>query len=133
MGFFFKFISWSRRIVLKRFQNDRDSLKCGKSNDKQCWPYKFEDILLSGRCMTPGGPGTQHAKNRIYFFFKIHFRHEKKVKNFFSALNVIDQLSNALLYIASGSLKRKRHHIKVINPPLALILESPSSYYSSWS
>ena len=88
--------------------------------------------MLSGRCMTPGGPGTQHAKNRIYFFSRKIFDKKKLFffKNFFFALNSIDQLSNALLYIASGSLKRKRRNIKVINPPLALSLESPSSYYS---
>ena len=35
MGFFFKFISWSRRIVLKRFQSDSDSLKQRKVKEKK--------------------------------------------------------------------------------------------------
>ena len=49
MGFFFKFISWSRRIVLKRFQSDSDSLKEASprilSFKKKCafffWDRKF--------------------------------------------------------------------------------------------
>ena len=37
MGFFFKFISWFRRIVWKRFQNDSSSLKVGELALKMFW------------------------------------------------------------------------------------------------
>ena len=67
---FFKVISWFRRNVLKRFRNAPGSLKRGKAMRKKCRPNNFEDILLSGRCMTPGGSGDQHANNRKRLFSK---------------------------------------------------------------
>ena len=94
MGFFLKFISWSRRIVLKRFQNAPGSLKHGKGARKKCWPNKFDDILLSGRWMTPGAPGVQYEKVN-YFFLQTKFLSRKK--NIFSKLF----FSHQILYISS--------------------------------
>ena len=41
-GIFFKFMSWSRRIILKRLQDNSGSIKCRKVMRKKCWSYKFE-------------------------------------------------------------------------------------------
>ena len=67
---FLKFISWSRRIILKRFLSAPGRLKPRKATRKKCWPNKFDDFLLCGRCMIPGGSGAQHEKNRERLFSK---------------------------------------------------------------
>ena len=75
--FFLKFISWSRRIVLKQFLNAPGRLKLRKATRKKCWPNKFDVFLLCGRCMIPGGSGAQYEKNRERLFSKWIFDTKK--------------------------------------------------------
>ena len=45
--FFWKFISWSRRIVLKQFQNDSASLSARKLKDKKCFTEITGSVVVS--------------------------------------------------------------------------------------
>ena len=98
MGFFLKFISWFRRNVLKRFRSAPGSLKRGKAIRKKCRPTNFEDILLSGRCVTPGGSGDQHAKNRKRLFSKLFF----DTKKIFFFKTFFFQSKSLLLYFKNA-------------------------------
>ena len=95
MVFFLKFISWSRRIVLRQFENGPSSLKRKKGTGKIWRSYKFEVILLSGRLYNTRSPGDQHEKIEVKkkstqnfvtkkkLFFDIFF---SGIKHYISAL-----------------------------------------------
>ena len=76
MGFFLKFISWSRRIVLERFQNDPDSLKCGKSNEKNVDRLNLRTFCYLGGVWHPEvrAPNMQKIG---YIFFREKFSTRK--------------------------------------------------------
>ena len=130
MGFFLKFISWSRRIVLRQFENGPSSLKRRKGTGKTWWSYKFEVILLSGRCITLGSPGDQHEKIEVKFFVNTKFRHEKKLffDDFFSG---IKHYISALKYTTGHGQRithQKTARQNIHRPPLRAIIKSPSSF-----
>ena len=81
MGFFLKFISWSRRIVLRQFENGPSSLKRKKGAGKIWRSYKFEVILLSGRCITLEVRVTNMKKSK---WKKFQHKISSRKKNFFS-------------------------------------------------
>ena len=86
---------------------------------QKSYKKEIEDILLSGRCMTPGGSGDQHAKNRKRLFSKYFFDTKKTYlfQNFFF------QSKDLLLYFKNPKFHenpitlRETAHDTIRRPP----------------
>ena len=83
MGFFLKSISWSRRIVLKRLQDNSGSIKRRKVPRKKCWSYKFESFW--GHFAIWAMHDTRRSeKNQPQIFEKKSFFEHRNFQNYFS-------------------------------------------------
>ena len=81
MGFFFKSITWSRRIVLKQLQDKSGSIKRRKVPRKKCWSYTFESFWGHFAIWAMHDTRRSPWKNQDILIF---FRTSKFSKLFFS-------------------------------------------------
>ena len=112
--------------VSRRFRQ----LKTRNSNEKKCWSYKFEQILLSEQCMRPRGLGPRHEKIEEQIFPTIFFVTNKKYffETFFSNIKSYISASKCATLHGQRIILREMAHEKVDRPPLTPRLKSPSSH-----